>query len=350
MQCFLATLVLLATGASAASELKILFFWTVDSKERTVRLVKQNVDDAFLRGGAGCCEVILGHYQGTPEDWIKQLPQGWYQKHISGNLTRPGIFKYHMLHEAYQQSIGGGRWEQRYEYIWALDSDMKFVGMDYDKFFNMVRATGSAIVSPTFEGPADMWSNTALAEQTSKRIGHHGDISTDSEPGSAVMRKGIHRQQTVHHHKKTRLNPLGKSDSHCAYRHTDFVEMSAPMISRQVFALIFQGLQCPGCMQEAKGEWGLDRVWCELVNRHFLMENHTSCAYIDSTPIKHLDWRSATLDGSFAASVNQVKNSAKSLWSKVEFYSCVKDVPEEAESLVLSARGPAQSATLVGQR
>ncbi|CAJ1380437.1 unnamed protein product [Effrenium voratum] len=44
------------------------------------------------------------------------------------------------------------KWEDDYEYIWALDSDIDFTGADLVSLFSLARASGSLIVGPTFAG------------------------------------------------------------------------------------------------------------------------------------------------------------------------------------------------------
>mmetsp|Transcript_31692 Transcript_31692/g.57748 ORF Transcript_31692/g.57748 Transcript_31692/m.57748 type:complete len:355 (+) Transcript_31692:94-1158(+) len=343
----LASLIALLASSVRAStpELKILFFWAVDGQERTIQLVRQNVEDAVARGGADCCDFMLAHHNGTVEDWNRSLPRGWYEKYIGEKSLTRYAWKYHLLQDAYTMNLGGGRWEQRYEYIWALDSDIRLVGMNYLEFFKLVRASGSPLVSPAFSGKAGM----NLAEQTSKRVGHQGDISLDSAPATGHLVRKDNRHQHRHHHllnQKTSLNPLGNQRGDCKLRHTDFVEMTAPMLSRQVFAFFLQRLQCPDCMPNPKGEWGLDSVWCNLVEKAFLIEDNRSCAYIDATPVQHLDWRTTHADKEFEASAKAVSEKLRPLLANQANFDCVKEVPMKAEVLVLSARGPQQSAHL----
>lgn len=130
----------------AVQNYKIMLFWSVDSDARTIDLVKRNVAHARLQGGHDCCDVMLAHYKGGPKDWGFD----WYNSQVKYTLVSPG-YKYNLLKKAYKQAMS--KWEDEYEYIWALDSDIDFTGADLIELFSLARSSGSLIVcshgSPT---------------------------------------------------------------------------------------------------------------------------------------------------------------------------------------------------------
>lgn len=118
---------------------RILLFWAVDSSERTQETVQANVEHVKNLGIEH--DVILAHYRGSRRDW----DQKWYREHVTKSLSGMG-FKFHFLQKAYK----AGDWEKRYEFVWALDSDIDLSKADLRQFLEMARQINSAIVGPTF--------------------------------------------------------------------------------------------------------------------------------------------------------------------------------------------------------
>lgn len=120
---------------------------------------------------------------------------------------------------------------------------------------------------------------------------------------------------------QTRINVLGKPDPRCKLRHTDFVEMTAPLLSSKVLALILK--DCVDCVHD-KAEWGLDRVWCKLAQK-LLAQTSKPCALLDAAPVQHLDWKKAVVTADFKASELAVKSEYPEYWSDVKNIDCVND-------------------------
>jgi len=277
----------------AGCEAKALLFWAVDSEPRTIELVEKNVAHARASAGAECCDVALGHYAGSPAlGWNKT----WYDKEVTQSVVHPG-YKFNLLRLAYQRSEH--KWEDSYEFVWALDSDIDLQLTNIEQLFLLARRTSSSILSPTFSGPQDWRKYFSVdsmgATSDSKEMMRHQQIETDS-----------------------RINVIGKSDPRCAYRRTDFVEMTAPLLGSKVLFLLLQ--DCTHCIQ-ADAEWGLDRIWCKFAEKH-VVSNKSPCAYLDQTPVLHLNWHKAHVTSAFAKSANTVRHYYPDLWSKVKTNSC----------------------------
>ncbi|CAE7844224.1 unnamed protein product [Symbiodinium sp. KB8] len=123
-------------------------------------------------------------------------------------------------------------------YVWALDSDIDFTSVDLIALFSLARASQSLIVGPTFAGSQSWLTYTMSMHEVSA----HGDTKR-------LVRRG-EADSTAE-----RINVLGKPDPRCKLRHTDFVEMTAPLLSNKVLALILK--DCVDCVHD-KAEWGLD--------------------------------------------------------------------------------------------
>ncbi|CAJ1342628.1 unnamed protein product, partial [Effrenium voratum] len=115
---------------------------------------------------------------------------------------------------------------------------------DLVSLFSLARASGSLIVGPTFAGTQSWLTYTMSMQEVTAH-------------GSLVRRDSSDYQ--------SRINVLGKPDPRCKLRHTDFVEMTAPLLSNKVLALILRK-DCVDCVHD-KAEWGLDRVWCKLAQK-----------------------------------------------------------------------------------
>lgn len=281
-------------------------FLVVDSDARTIDLVKRNVAHARLQGGHDCCDVMLAHYKGGPKDWGFE----WYNSQVKYTLVSPG-YKYNLLKKAYKQAMS--KWEDEYEYIWALDSDIDFTGADLIELFSLARSSGSLIVGPTFAG-MQSWLTYTMSMQEVTAHGSIGSIGFGSIGSGSMVRRDQSDFQT-------RINVLGKPDPRCKLRHTDFVEMTAPLLSSKVLALILK--DCVDCVHD-KAEWGLDRVWCKLAQK-LLAQTSKPCALLDAAPVQHLDWKKAVVTADFKASELAVKSEYPEYWSDVKNIDCVND-------------------------
>lgn len=118
---------------------------------------------------------------------------------------------------------------------------------------------------------------------------------------------------------REQIHVLGKPDPSCAYRHTNFVEMTAPLIKRNALSLILK--ECDGCLGK-HAEWGLDRIWCGLADEKFGIAGQ-SCALLDSASVHHLDWRKATVTKEFHETELAVKARYTRFWSSPKSLDCV---------------------------
>jgi len=190
----------LVSCISLTNAYKILFYFAVDGRKDTQDLVKRNVEYAKSpeQGGADCCEVMLAHYEGTAADWEDKA---WYSDNVVRSVEGPGYKFKHMKELFRQDSLKDFTWEDRYEFVWALDSDLDIKRMDLRSFFQFARQSGSHIVSPSFLGSPGMWRSYNLAQQDNEKARENHQI-----------------------------NVIGKPDAHCIYRHTTFAEMTAPLM------------------------------------------------------------------------------------------------------------------------
>jgi len=283
MQAF--PLHVLISLVSLADAFKVLFFWSVDSDPASQDMIKANVEYAKSVGGADCCDVMLSHYSGRPEDWDLE----WYEKHVVQNRVGAG-YKYKALRELYEKKDLCDKWETLYEWVWAMDSDIDIRGIDLNKFFQLARDSTSLIVSPTFKGGDAQWTvfNSLLE-----------DAETDG----------------------TKINVIGKPNDKCKFRHTTYVEMTSPLIHGLALSSLFDEGQCEHCIGD-KAEWGLDRVWCSIVKKA-VGSIDQPCAYLDEIPVLHLDWKRAQVNDDFKASEGDVRNHYPDDFAFIKELDCV---------------------------
>ncbi|CAE7796773.1 unnamed protein product [Symbiodinium sp. CCMP2456] len=272
------------------NSLKVLLFWAVDNATRTQETVMRNVAYARRMGGRQCCDVILAHYEGSPNDWDKN----WYASEVTSSLQKPG-YKFRFLQEAYRED----QWTQKYEFVWALDSDIDFTDVNLVELFQLARSSGSLIIGPTFAGD-QAWKTYAT------------DLMVDE---AVESRKALLRSDNLVDRQK--INVLGKPDPRCMMRHTDFVEMTAPLLSSMVLSLILK--DCVDCIHD-RAEWGLDRVWCEMASEKFSV---SACTLLDATPVRHLDWQTAKVTADFKDAERKVKERYTKYWAQVRNIDCM---------------------------
>jgi len=240
----------------ALGESKLSFFWAVSDDEKTKDEIMKNVAYIKETFTSEPYEVLLAHYKGSPASW----DQDWYKANVAHSLTESG-FKFHLLKSMWQNEA------PTFDYVWALDSDIDLTTTDLNKFMALVRKSKASLVSPTYSGPQTFTNYGSLLES---------DMSDT----------------------RTMLNDLGRPDERYDYRLTNFVEMTAPMLSARAVEVLFK--DCADCvMQDVPPEWGLDRVWCGLTKVHIYNDAAASCAYIDAQPVNHLDWKTAQVTEDF---------------------------------------------------
>eukprot|EP00913_Durusdinium_trenchii_P021192 g19908.t1 len=270
---------------------RLLLFWPVDGSKRTVALVKKNVRSSL---GRNCCKVFLAHYKGD----AAPFGAAWYRRNVVGNLSASG-YKFRFMQEAYAQSELQDRasefhpaepWSSSYDYVWGLDSDVDLTGTNLTRLFELTRASKALIVGPTFIGsgvnqkhpggdlkkgkrkmrqvkrkwgPELGWTEGALRRcrvrvasfrrrppaQRSVEVSPGGaevaaDAHMDDPPELGTFIEGERNDGALSDVASSRAARAGiwrfeRPDPRCDYRHTDFVELTAPLLSMAALPLIF---------------------------------------------------------------------------------------------------------------
>mmetsp|Transcript_30137 Transcript_30137/g.54619 ORF Transcript_30137/g.54619 Transcript_30137/m.54619 type:complete len:303 (-) Transcript_30137:148-1056(-) len=278
-------------------ECTVAFFWAVDNMERTQQEVMRNV--AHIKTTlTEPSQIVLGHYKGSATDW----DQKWHRDNVGEHYVEEHNnlrFKYHLMKKLWST----GTWKS-FDYVWALDSDVDLLATDLNKFMQTVRDSNAHILSPSFSGRQD-WAHYTSLLHTDANV----DAKTEDERAEAKL--------------KTRLNELGQPDPNCEYRRTNFAEMTAAMFSSKAVTLLFN--DCTDCVNpQAPAEWGLDRVWCGLAKVRIWNNGDAPCAYIDSHPVNHLDWKNAEVsDPDFKGIDIYMQDRYPSYWAMPRVEECV---------------------------
>mmetsp|Transcript_81411 Transcript_81411/g.143735 ORF Transcript_81411/g.143735 Transcript_81411/m.143735 type:complete len:339 (+) Transcript_81411:87-1103(+) len=307
--------------ATSTAAYKILLYWAVDSNPETQAKVKANVEYAksIPQGGDDCCDVMLWHYKGKPEEWKDQV---WYSKTVVRNHSSAG-FKFKGLKLMYEDKNYTEKWVDKYEWVWALDSDVDFTQVNLARLFELCRKSGAMIVSPTFLGDAAQWTefNMNLQGMDLRQQENHKKHAHNEHAVNAIAADGTVRETDFGEDENaiaTQINVIGKPNKNCQFRHTTYVEMTAPLLHGKVLSALFEN--CDKCIGE-NAEWGLDRIWCRHAKK--TMGNSKPCAYIDETPVLHLDWRTAAVNGEFKKSEQIVRDTHGDEFARIEVVDCV---------------------------
>ncbi|CAK9046800.1 unnamed protein product [Durusdinium trenchii] len=270
----------------AVAVARVLLFWPVDDSERTQRLIKANVRHAEEQKIE--FEVILAHYRGFKENW----DQEWYQKYVVQSLNGTG-YKFHFLRSAYLKQAEA--WDKRYEFIWALDSDIDISRADLSQFLEIARALDSLIIGPTFlegkTGPSFL----------QERLFTSAGARTQPKADQALALGGFG------------LNKMQRPNPACDYRHTDFVELTAPLLKSAAYRSI---LGCEDCISQTS-DWGLDT----FLLLKYVAERH-GCALVDKTPVIHLDWSLARINAGFYLSFLSMRARFQKNWTRYKVLDC----------------------------
>mmetsp|Transcript_23475 Transcript_23475/g.42347 ORF Transcript_23475/g.42347 Transcript_23475/m.42347 type:complete len:346 (-) Transcript_23475:16-1053(-) len=294
---FLQYLVLLSAAVQCAG--KILFFWAVDSQEKTQSMVINNYNAAAEALGKENIDVALAHYKGSPSDW----PQVFYKEAVGMDTVSVG-YKFGLLKRLYKENKGK---MDEYEYIWALDTDIDFRSTDLNKLFETARKSESLIVGPTFHSPGGKWARWTLLMRKQEQDLDLADISNHASEEDAV------RSQSA-------INILERPNPDCDYRHTDFVEITAAILSSRVLPLLLE--KCTNCIHE-ESDWGFDMVWCNMAEDDQKVAG--ACALLDATPVTHLSWKSAQVTKAFKDANKDVMHNYRKYWSKAKALDCWKN-------------------------
>ncbi|CAJ1334114.1 unnamed protein product [Effrenium voratum] len=268
--------------AGASESAKLLLFWPVDNSKRTVTQVKKNLEHVKKSLGAKCCDVFLAHYRGAGlELWGHE----WYRANVVGNFSGRG-YKFKFMKDAYAKALAAEEsWESKYEFVWGLDSDIDITGTNLTKMFSMARMSNALIVGPTFVGRGVNW--------VRPHLGKHG-----KHPAKAKPKAKPHHQERAHNHPvRSSLTQeeaagleLGKTgersesaiwiferpSSSCDYRHTDFVELTAPLLTRTALPVVFN--DCRSAARDAT------RLGSEIRGSRGLWWGKSFCALLLKVP------------------------------------------------------------------
>ncbi|OLP78858.1 hypothetical protein AK812_SmicGene40922 [Symbiodinium microadriaticum] len=239
----------LDTPSAGSLQRRLLLFWPVDNSKRTVTQVKKNVH--YIRSSLGddCCHVMLAHYKGKPDDWGSQ----WYKDNVAGSYVGPG-FKFKFMRDAYMKAMNVEEsWESKYEYVWGLDSDLDLTGTNLTKLLEMARLSNALIVGPTFVGKGVNWVKpSGVRKKGSGKAAKHSPKAhkKHSHPAAKAEKDKVTSQhvgvepraqcklRAPRPHKASSL----QEQAHQDYRHTDFVELTAPLLSPAALPIVFN--QC----------------------------------------------------------------------------------------------------------
>ncbi|CAK9099073.1 unnamed protein product [Durusdinium trenchii] len=335
---------------------RLLLFWPVDGSKRTVALVKKNVRYVKSSLGRNCCKVFLAHYKGD----AAPFGAAWYRRNVVGNLSASG-YKFRFMQEAYAQSELQEPWSSSYDYVWGLDSDVDLTGTNLTRLFELTRASKALIVGPTFIGSGvnqkhpggDLKKGKRKMRQVKRKRRPPAQRSVEVSPGGAEVAADAHMDDPPElgtfiegERNDGALSDVASSraaragiwrferpDPRCDYRHTDFVELTAPLLSMAALPLIFN--ECSSCIHE-KSDWGLDMVWCNFLASK---TGAYSCALLDATPVNHLNWKQAMPSKLFYDANREVHRKYRRFWAHMKTLSCVAD----PERTTISAEGLAPS-------
>lgn len=213
----------------------VLFFWSVSGNDKVQDLVKENVN--HVRKHLKAADVFLAHYDLQKNAWLAR-DKAWYEKSVDFSVEQKGL-KFNL---ARQLLIGNSRLNiDRYRWIWTLDEDIDFVGMDLARMLGIAEFSRALIVLPAFRQP---------------------------------KRKVVYQVQEP--------NP------DCQYRYTPFLEMILPVFQAHVLKLFLT--KCEHCLHDTSA-WGSDKVMCHWSARATNTSRQTACAIIDETPVLHRDFQ-----------------------------------------------------------
>lgn len=305
---------------------RLLLFWPVDGSYRTVKQVKKNLDYVKSTLGAGCCDVFLAHYKGD----AKLFGSEWYRQNVVGNLSGTG-YKFKFMQAAYNKAQFEEPWETKYDFVWGLDSDVDLTGTNLTKLFRMVKQSNALIAGPTFVGAGVNQRHPGgdLRRKAKRRAASHqvaevmptGALLLDFDSNEKHLT--VSMSQDSHDVGSTSGADSGiwrfeRPDPNCDYRHTDFVELTAPILTMAALPMIFN--DCSKCIHD-KSDWGLDMVWCNFLASE--AKQASGCALIDATPVNHLNWKQALPSKVFYEANREVHRKYRRFWSHFKTLSCV---------------------------
>lgn len=309
---------------------RLLLFWPVDGSYRTVKQVKKNLDYVKSTLGAGCCDVFLAHYKGD----AKLFGEEWYRQNVVGNLSGTG-YKFKFMQAAYNKAQFEEPWETKYDFVWGLDSDVDLTGTNLTKLFRMVKQSNALIAGPTFVGAGVNQRHPGGDLKRRKARPQAHQVAEVTPDGSRALLLDFDRSNDKHVTAEVSMSQdshdvgstsgaassiwrFERPDPNCDYRHTDFVELTAPILTMAALPMIFN--DCSKCIHD-KSDWGLDMVWCNFLASE--AKQASGCALIDATPVNHLNWKQALPSKVFYEANREVHRKYRRFWSHFKTLSCV---------------------------
>lgn len=227
----------LAPPSVRSAHSPLLLFWSVSANHRVQDLVKKNVHRA--KSSLKEADVFLAHYDLKKSEWLDR-DKAWYEKNVAFSAERKGL-KLNLARELLLQ--GNIVNMNDYRWIWTLDEDVDFLGVDLARLFGIAEYSKALIVMPAFEQP---------------------------QGGRAVVYE------------------VQRPDPTCQYRYVSFLEMIFPIFQAHVLKLFLS--ECDHCLHDTSA-WGSDKTWCHWSARRTKTDRDTACAIIDETPVFHKDFK-----------------------------------------------------------
>jgi len=255
--------------------------------------VKTNVE--HVRSSEIEFDVTLAHYQGSRSDWNRE----WYDRNVHHSLTGRG-YKFHFLQEAFK---GDAAQFKKYEYVWALDSDVDISQANLQQLLEIGRETGSRVVGPTF---------VRNSHRAAAYLLEDGEVRVESGSDISAKKHQMELWKLVNDPRSLQI-----PNAACDYRHTDFVELTAPLIRSDVLATLL--LDCQDCIGR-NSDWGLDMMWCNYLSEK---TRSRACALIDKSPVVHLDWMLAKVNEQFFSSLQAVRAAYGKYFSHKKTLTCM---------------------------
>lgn len=285
---------------------RLLIFWAVGSEPRARQLVADNIRHARKFEAHGSLatseplhiDVYLAHYDFNRWKWQVEMGQDWYEDNVQYSAQLEGI-KFWLARDLltfYKKDTSSHKKAtpptmtseelatlrevdlSSYEYLWFLDEDANFEGMNLTELVHLARKSESNIITPSIiirnkvDGGASTMDKEVAVENTSHVAGdkrYLNRLSNGCQTGDSLCNFQAPR-------------------SDCLYRYTDFAEVSFPLLKPKAFKQVVA--ECGQCLPTRQSSWGLDRVWCNVAaeGQH---KRERSCAVIDSVHIVHQNYQ-----------------------------------------------------------
>lgn len=227
--------------------LTVLIFWCARFTDRNVDLLIRNLE--HLKQTSVKFDLIIGHYDEQKQLWMDRN-ETWYREHVDWGIDRSG-FKVHLLKAIREQTLAGVEFDiTNYDWVWMLDEDIDITQASLEHLFRDAKSSDALIVGPAF----------------------------------------VQKDPLVQEAFEVPYYPMNTPQSDKRYRYVPLVEIVMPLFRPEALAAFFD---CADCMPPYDSDWGLDHIWCSLVEKEFQVLDRKTCAIVDHTgPIVHLNYGS----------------------------------------------------------